>query len=201
MNKYVKTVFSSNCAADILPFFANYWDVSKRDKEISESYGIYNQCVEYFGKEAISNSQVFVIGDGILPRTGSIFAHFSRAEVESFDPEMRMEHLDPYISFKEQINKPLKRLNCIKSRIEDCDLFFDLDLSKEVLLVFPHSHAPFEQTIERFNRKGVCPNVVNMPCCKKMKQKTIDKSNKVIQDNYILSAKNKIYFFNNLNLL
>lgn len=204
-NPYLCRFFASNCLSDLVPYYANYTSSRKRDKEITESVGCFEAAEDAFGK--LDDYHVYVIGDGVLPRTASVFAHFCKAGVFSIDPLMRVDYLKDYFKFKESIGRPVRRLKCFDMTFEDFDVFdglnkFGFKNGKKNLVVMPHSHAKFNETIEAFNRAGIHPDVVAMPCCVKIPQETLVKHKPTnYQDFDILSGKNHMYIFKQLNLL
>jgi hypothetical protein len=116
-------------------------------------------CMLHFAEtfQDLSNSLIFVIGDGVCPRTGALFALRY--------PDARVYSIDPLI----KDNKTFDNLHCITSLVEDFiktkeahDL---LSKCSKLCIVSPHSHANIYQCLSRLNRYKIQKCIVSMPCC------------------------------------
>lgn len=121
-------------------------------KEITEAVGIFAAYQKYvlpFIKDT-RECQVICIGDGKTPRVAALFACLTKHDCFSIDPTISTSRYT------------IERLTVIIRKIEDVALP-KYNVDGEVILIFPHSHAPVKDTWERFNfsRKFL----INMPCC------------------------------------
>src|SRR5680860_166176 len=107
-NPHLSRFFNSNCLCDLSFYYINYSDSKKRNKEITESIGCYAAAESFLGN--LDDYDVYVVGDGVMPRTGSAFSFFSKAGVFSIDPLMRTELIDQYHEFKRKAcGRPIRR--------------------------------------------------------------------------------------------
>lgn len=209
-NKYVDQFLNSNCCASILPLFSNYRDTNKRNKEISESMA----CLEAFrllNKDPnssinfnSSDTAIFVIGDGIRPRTGMIFAYYTKCQVISIDPLMDMRWWERFLTFKSSERQKPERIHLKKNVVENIDLK-DFDCEK-MIIVLPHSHASMSCCVSKIReyqslKKGIPVRFINLPCCKEIPRDFLQKdfvlSSKMIHyiDENILSPRNSVYIW------
>ena len=126
----------------------------------------------------------------------------AKANCISIDPIMRVNEIKEYFNYKSRVGRQVRRLTCYRLNFDKFLAIHDsFDKSGNNIVVFPHSHAPFEASIKLLNSKGVSPHVINMPCCKRIKNETKPLAIKTYKDEDIQSAKNEIFVFENLNLL
>lgn len=149
MKQHIQSFVKWKCASDILAL-----KIFPNAKEVTESIGAYsavkNHMLHKIGAEFISPKiAVVCVGDGVTPRTGSIFAFRSAWTCYSIDPNLKM------------LNPPIKRLICLKRRIEDEIL--DLTDFDQVIIVMVHSHATIKNTLRSI--KGKRLHLVCIPCC------------------------------------
>lgn len=181
MNDYIKWLLNSRSAPLSLPYFLPNKNATK---EITESVGCFMAAKEI--DYPLDKSIVIVAGDGIAPRTGAIFALYSKAVVHSIDPLLRpkAEH-----QFQlENIFGYAKKGEDVKV---DCG-------GKRVLIVLPHSHCPMPEAVKiPFNYSRM--DIVNLPCCVPVPGKFLTKENsaRIYVDKNILSGKNMIYIWEN----
>lgn len=155
-------------------------------KEVTESFSMYytvkEQICQYLDTDkSMFDVCIIVVGDGVSPRTASLFAFLSKAEVHSIDPLMRVEE------YKGKIN----RLSLYKDKIEEVNIYTD---KTKVIILMPHAHAITEDS---WDCVGDVEDkwLVKMPCCTKDELSW----NKFLEfeDKYNMSPKNKIQIWNN----
>lgn len=117
-------------------------------KEITESYAAYEAVASHITTD-FGNSDITVIcpGDGTKPRTAATFAFRSAWTAYSIDPALRKE------------SWPVRRLECLKSKIEDVSLEFD----HKVILVLVHAHCRLQECLKSIKAQSY--DIVAMPCC------------------------------------
>ena len=79
MNKYHKRFLNSFTSENVIALFSRYKGAAK---EITESWGMLEAAKLVTDK--IGEHIVIIAGDGCSPRTGAIFAYFTKADVESY---------------------------------------------------------------------------------------------------------------------
>lgn len=159
-NKYLQQFFDSACMASIAPVFDNYKKPRIRDKEITESMGCLNAATQYSGFDPSDPEvKVIVVGDGIRPRTGLIFAYHTLWDVVSLDPLMDTNWFSTFSSFRKESGHPIRRCRVQATKIEDVEAY---QYSKKQIIVLPHSHAPVVNTLKVIQGKSV---IINLPCC------------------------------------
>jgi hypothetical protein len=208
MYSYLEEFYSQICHIDVLQFFNNYKNASKIHKELTESIGCYKAAVDIMSLNSSEERLVLIIGDGKFARTGSIFSHMSKWTCISIDPEMDINWFDGYKDYKASTGKPIRRLQCIRSTIEDAKFDYAKSVNFEkFILVFPHSHAKIKSSVQKFASVfgGDTPfDMVNMPCCVEVPSSL--RTRKFLRDhNYIsycdtnvLSPKNTVHCWKNL---
>lgn len=190
MNKYHKQLIESNASENIVGLFSRYKGASK---EVTESFGIFAACRKVIPD--INQHLVYVIGDGASPRTGAVFAYFTKAEVVSIDPQFNMDHWEKHTTQQKSMGYPITRLEVIKKKIEDCQVFNCNQ--KRIIIVFPHSHASMEETLKKFTNYKT-RYIVNMPCCVPIPTNFAKIPHTFIKDTLIVSPKNEIHIWYNL---
>ena len=200
MNIYVEKFLNSNCAADILPLFTNYTQVSKRNKEISESMSCLDAALRYSGFDP-KDPDVFcyVVGDGIRPRTGMLVAYFTQWNVLSIDPVLDMDWWENYHSFKANEGFAPQRLALFRRKIED----MSLEENEKSVIILPHSHADLGATLVSIPGKS---SIIELPCCTNFHDKL--RSKKAVEhfgymsymDFDILSPKRTMHIWKNIDL-
>lgn len=184
-NSYVSYLLNSKSAPLVLPYF---WGNKKATKEISESVAMLEAAKSLPIK--LNESLVIVVGDGVLPRTGALFALFTKATVRSYDPLMRLDEvknlpqLDRLDVYARPIDKNSAPIGCA---------------GKDTVVIFPHSHAHMDVVLKRLKNYKTL-SMINMPCCVQIPEKyfrktgdTFDKLPVVYEDYHVLSAKRTVY--------
>jgi len=182
---YLDYVMKSKCSPQLLPFFVPHKNARK---EITESMGCFTAVKNI--NALIKDSIVIVAGDGIIPRTGVMFALLSKpAMVFSIDPLMdtrkSSELLDTY---------KIERLRYAKTCAKD---FSRIEAKqRRAIVVLPHSHCGMHEavsTVSNYSRL----DIINLPCCEKVPDSflTIDHPPGVYKDKCIHSDKNLVYIW------
>lgn len=136
-------------------------------KEITESIGVFDSARMKLGLDHRDPSIAFVsVGDGFFPRTGLYVAHLTQWQVHSIDPGMK-ENWERV----ESECLPIQNLQLYPCAIEDTVLRLSPQTSR-VVLVFVHSHASLEVSVEKTraaleSAEVSCARVdaVSLPCC------------------------------------
>lgn len=169
--KYLHHLLGSNCARDVLPFFssgsAKYKSRgSKVVKEICESMGCFHAAMDHL--DNVGESLVFVVGDGIKPRTACLFAFYTKANVVSIDPQMRMDFIEK--DLPEKFNVIPQRIKCYPDLASDH--LFDCRQTPAII-VLPHSHCSMDEAIKMITNYSTL-SIVNLPCCVQVQTKYIE---------------------------
>lgn len=148
MSRIINQLFNLRCASDLLAsgFFPNL-------KEFEESYVCWLVAKKYINTKD-SNVNILIVGDGIYPRTGLLFALLSKCYIISIDPKMRFD----------ESQEILKKLNIERLEIGKNKLNSTPSCFSKVNLVLPHSHVPLEE-LKEFCNKNQVEYIINMPCC------------------------------------
>jgi len=188
--KYINQYFGLKCSAEMqeLRLFPNL-------KEIQESFSIINNVQNYCMKTDTNidfknpNINVYVIGDGVTPRTAAVFNFLTKWKTFSIDPLMRIEN--DYST--------IQNLNVFKGKAED--VFVDnpdiVEQKDYIFIILPHSHIENTNSIYRYfkNQKTW---IINLPCCKPNQDNTLPIESWIgIKDRYINSDKNILKIYNN----
>lgn len=150
--RYLDEFIGLNCAGDLLRL-----GLFPNAKEITESLACFRAAVKCFGGMTSCGRDditAVVVGDGVGPRTAILFSLRTRWNAISIDPVLRGEWagLEP---------KGIRRLEGIPKAIGNTD---KRHFRGDMVVVFPHSHAPTEQALDRFTCSGT-RHVVWLPCC------------------------------------
>lgn len=144
--RYIEEFVALKCASDMLDL-----GLFPNAKEITESFACYRAARNFVPFELSDpDVTVVVVGDGSTPRTAATFAFRSNWKCVSIDPELRAP---------ENWQRSIKRLTCHAKKIEAMGRV----KYPKVVIVAPHSHAPLEVALDRF--QGKRRHVVAMPCC------------------------------------
>lgn len=171
--EYINRFIKMKCAADLLRL-----RMFPDAKEVTESFGMINACKNLpleFNDRSRSDINVVVVGDGVRPRTGALFAHLTRWNCVTIDPIMVEEVW------------PIHRLKCYKKKVEDVKLHFDGPL----IIVLPHSHAKPSICLSNITTSSLLC-VINMPCC--VPSDILHFEHISYKDGRIWSPKNRIDF-------
>lgn len=117
MNKYHKKFLSSFACENVVGIFSRYRGAPK---EITKSWGMLEASKLLDIK--IDESKIIVIGDGCSPRTGIIFAYFTKAEVISIDPKFNIAHWNDHVEKQTNMGFPPQRIEIINDHIENLKL-------------------------------------------------------------------------------
>lgn len=186
---------------DSLEEFGKY-DLFPNVKEVTESFGMYsavthNICMndEYIDVDR-ENTRIFVVGDGVVPRTASVFAFMTKWECYSIDPDMR-----------DVDYSGIRRLKTFPHKIEDTSRSSYIERiiryedqgwnAKNHIIIMPHSHAEIEPTWERLHNDRTW--LITMPCCVHHEMKKLECYS--YTDPHIASEKNRIKIYCNYKKL
>ena len=167
-----------------MPFFLPH---KHAPKEMSESVGCLMAAMNI--DAPLKDARVIVVGDGVKPRTGAVFALFTKAIVHSIDPLMRTALLGLRVEGGGLPN--LDRLSCHTSKGQDMKINC---AGERVLVVLPHSHCPMQDAAEiPYNYSRL--DIINLPCCVAVPDNFLNivSPPKVYKDPNILSGKNTMY--------
>lgn len=184
MNLYHKKFLESFAAENVIAVFNRYKNAAK---EITESWALLEAAKKYVPD--LNERLVIVVGDGCSPRTGVLFAYYTKAEVYSIDPEMRMAHWKDHYSKQTAMGFEPKRINVIQLHAED---FSTSSLDKKVLVIWPHSHANMDalKTDKSTNRIDIA-----MPCCNPIPANWMAKPHICYDDFNVISPKRRIHIW------
>ena len=145
--RYINEFVQLRCSPDLLEarLFPN-------GKEITESLAAYKAVVDNLTDALpLSDHSVkcFVIGDGVVPRTGAVFAFRSKWHVTSIDPHM---NLGREYSFR--------RLDIISKQIENIGVV----TCEKAVIVLVHSHATLLSCVKKIRATNQL-SVIAIPCC------------------------------------
>jgi len=186
MNYYHKKFLSSLSSADVLPLFTRYKGSAK---EITESWGMLEAASVNFPN--LKDYFIIVVGDGCSPRTGSLFAYFTKAEVLSIDPNFNENHWEEFIRKQKAIGQEVQRLTVVKNKVEnmaiDC-------MGRKTIIVWPHSHADMRNVI-LFN--CLERNDIAMPCCIPIPKMFLSQPHLHYVDYNIESEKRNVHIWKN----
>lgn len=177
MNSYLVDFYSQICHIDVLQAFNNYKNIKKIHKELTESIGCFSAATEVLELDPAEERLVFVVGGGKYPRTATMLSFRTRWTCVSIDPELDTVWFDYFCNYKDNLNQKVKRLQIIKSKIEDVyNIFSQLPPDsiqkfrdfKKFLVVLPHSHAKIEATLGEFSKffgEETETAMISLPCC------------------------------------
>jgi hypothetical protein len=181
LKHHIENFFRWKCASDILAL-----DIFPNAKEVTESLGAFfavrNHVISPTKLKELSDSNIALVsvGDGNTPRTAATFAFRTAWTCYSIDPRLK------------KTDWPIKRLTCLKRRVEEDTL--DLTSFEQVIIVMVHSHATIKNTLKHI--KGRKIHLVCIPCC--VLQDIPDKSFIGYKDSGIWSEKNDVKIWLNI---
>ncbi len=188
MNRYHELFFRSASAENLVNLFSRY---KGGPKEITESLGLLHAARRLYGSD-FSNTTVVVVGDGNSPRTGACFAYLTNAKfVYSIDPEMNLVHWEEHYEKQTKMGYRPERLAVIKQKVEDIN--WVEDLSSDLLVVWPHSHAGMNDTSKKFKVNSRAD--LAMPCCVPIPRNWASTPHISFTDPQILSPHNTIHYW------
>jgi len=172
---YKDVLFKLRCAPDLLSL-----GLYPNIKEWAESYSIFSLVRDICGSDVFKKPYNLVsVGDGIAPRTASLFAFMTKWQCWSIDPALRLDEKYQNIS----------RLHLVNKKIEDVKL----SLTGFTVILMVHSHASEETTLEQLDvHDGWL--LLSMPCCNKP---TLDTAKAAHLELEIPTLKNMVYIWNN----
>lgn len=172
---------------DSLEEFGKY-NLFPNVKEVTESFGMYNAVASYVcGSDNNINTKndnvrLFVVGDGVTPRTAGLFAFMTKWKCWSIDPELRKNNYSG-----------IKRLHIIHEKIEDWEPSQQNNWNDSYhIILMPHSHADIKPTWKRLHNNKTW--LLTMPCCvhHEMSLPCIE-----FKDPHVASPKNNIKIYSN----
>lgn len=185
MNLYHKRFLDSFASENVIGLFSRY---KGSHKEITESWAMLEAANKFV--TGINDCQVIVVGDGASPRTGALFAYYSKADVISVDPGFNMEHWRDHVQKQTGMGHPPQQLDLFQRPIEelkpiDCK-------SRKVLVVWPHSHAHMNNCkVENFSKRID----IAMPCCVKIPANWMIKPHITFDDPNVISPHRTIHIW------
>jgi len=181
-NKYHKRFIESFSSENVIGIFSRYKNASK---EITESWAMLEAARKYSGFEL--KCRVVVVGDGCSPRTGMIFAYYTKCKVISVDPRFNMMHWMDHLAKQTKMGFKPERISIRVARIED--LKIDA-LDNNLIVIWPHSHAKVgSDKITGYNSRVD----IAMPCCTPIPKKWMEIPHLVYDDYNVLSPKRTIH--------
>jgi len=146
--RYLDWFLSLNCASDILE--RGLFGKCRIAKEITEAVAAFNAVKSVLGSSSFDDRSYtcVVVGDGVTPRCGGLFAFLTKWDVVSIDPKLRDE------------DWRVDRLRTVRARVEDvepvkCD---------SAVIVSCHNHADVEATWNC--AEAPFKLMVDIPCCR-----------------------------------
>lgn len=184
MNIYHKRFLSSLAAENIVGLFSRY---KGAHKEITESWAMLEAAKKFVSE--LDRHLIVVVGDGCSPRTGVVFAYFTKADVLSIDPNFNMAHWNEHVFKQTVMGFPPQRIQVIKDKIENIGIDC---CGRPCVIVWPHTHADMGNTkINNYtNRTDIA-----MPCCVPIPKAWMEKQHIVFDDYNILSPKRTIHIW------
>ena len=144
--RYMNRFFGLKCAPDLL-----LTKVFPNAKEITESSGAFWAYMEHLKDDFPLDDEdihIVCVGDGVTPRTATMFAFRTKFNCVSIDPALRTNAYG------------VDRLHCISKRVEEVDLHYP-----KVIIVAVHSHAKMDATLDHIT--GDKRAMIAIPCCVK----------------------------------
>lgn len=173
-NRYLRMAARLKSWPLIESFFPN-------NKEITESFSAFHHISQIKGVR-VHSSIIYVVGDGVYPRTSSIFALRTTMPVICIDPLLCLE------------KTKIKRLHLFPLKVQDIKPH--IVNFNQAIIVLVHSHAKISDCLH------LTPNanrliIYTLPCCVNH-ELTLTKFNLKIQptyrriDKHVLSPKNEV---------
>jgi len=173
---YQQAIFNLKCMPDLLAL-----GLYPNMKEWAESYGLFSLVRSLIGAESFKKDyDLVVVGDGVLPRTATLFAFMTRWSCYSMDPALRWTTAD----LRE---RGVERLWLYQRKVEDATINF----VKPTIIIMPHSHAHESAVLEHLIADQML--LISMPCCN---DPDIDTSTAAHITLDIPTPKNKVYIWN-----
>lgn len=163
-------------------------------KEVTESFGMYYAVTHKIMpnepdiEQGKRNVRIYVVGDGVTPRTAAVFAFMTKWECISIDPQMR-----------DRDYSGIRRLKVYRKKIEDYIPYTPLQEihnlwpdDKYHIIIMPHSHADIQPTWDILQNDRTW--LITMPCCVHHK---LDLPCIEYRDKFVGSPKNHIKIYCN----
>lgn len=184
MKKYLNRFFSLRTAIELMPFFAG--DEKGSAKEITEAFAVFNLFEHKFRAYVNDeNVNIVIVGDGVRPRCGALFAYLSKCQVFSIDPLMN-PNFEPL--------RTTRRLHVTRGTAAETKIFC---ANMPTVLILPHSHAPMDEALGCLNDYGRL-DIINMPCCVPILPRWAAKGCYYVKDLECWSPKNDLYLWTNV---
>lgn len=150
--KYINRFISLNSLEEFGKF-----GLFPNPKEVTESFGMYNAVMRYVVEntdisKGHNDANVFVVGDGVTPRTAGLMAFMTKWDCFSIDPELR-----------DNDYSGIRRLLCYSCKIEDFTTDFLEGDDRPRIILMPHSHAEAQITWNKLANDKTW--LITMPCC------------------------------------
>lgn len=183
-NRYHKKFINSFSSENIIGLFSRY---KNAHKEITESWAMLEAAKK--AVENIDSCIVVIVGDGASPRTGAIFAYYTKAEVVSIDPNFNLDHWEEHFQKQRKMGFEPKRLQLIKNSME----VFEFDCKNmECIIIWPHSHAHMNSgNIYNYSTRID----IAMPCCVPIPPNWMSQPHTIYTDYNVLSPKRDIHIW------
>jgi len=188
-NYYHRKFLESFASENIIALFSRYKGSSK---EITESWAMLEAAKKHVPD--IDNKSVIVVGDGCSPRTGALFAYFTKAFVFSIDPQFNLDHWNEHCDKQRKMGFPVQRLRIYKDKLENTLFSFHSD----IVVVWPHSHADMNVSLKNFCLTGNRWDIA-MPCCEPIPSNWMREQHICYEDFNVLSPKRTIHIWENFH--
>lgn len=163
--RYLHTLFSCRCHADLAPLFRRACDPVK---EWTESMAAYHKLRRWLRTPTL----VLHVGDGAHGRTGLLFAFMSGHTNVSIDPNHKQAAVDSWVNERASA-RPLERWRGVKAKAEDVLPGLVRDWvgagNPPVLLTFVHAHVDVRALLESLPI-GSWTAAYTCACCEKARQ-------------------------------
>jgi len=198
--KYIMQLLhiSSLCIEDNKQIIRTLLNTNNTSKEITESFAMFNGLQTLLKKQRINtnditNANVYVIGDGIIPFTSMILSLL-------LPYNFLIHSIDPILDFDISTlgnNQNTKRIKIIKKMSQDYVITDsnDSDENSISIVIACHSHAPLEEFWNRLStsRRRLA---VSLPCCGKYWSIMKHVSPIMEYDDYeIFSPRRRVYLY------
>jgi len=149
-DRYMDEFVKLTCAPDMI--LAN---IFPNAKEITESFALFSAIRKLKKVLDLKDPEIrcLVIGDGSTPRTAATVAFRSSWVCYSVDPNLRSK--DNWCKIKR-----LEVFPCLHSEFD-----YSLLRGRTVIVLHPHSHAPFHEVYAMVDKVASKHYHIAMPCC------------------------------------
>lgn len=187
MNSYIRQFLASDSCENVVRLFSDCHNVAK---EVTESWAMLVAARKTVPD--VDDAKVIVVGDGALPRTGVLFAYYTKADVVSIDPIFNLTKWEIHVDRQTKMGFPPKRIELIKAKVEDVQ---PIDCAnKTAVVVWPHSHACMDdlKIMNAKDRWDIC-----LPCCVPIPTRWDSIIHYTFRDKRVLSPKNVVHIWHN----